>query len=286
MGPHRAPAEGGEAARAGAEGPAPARAGSGRGGGWWSSARPYVEAFYPLATLALILLLYAVYNGAFAACPQGGPGRCKPLDITALLRSVIPAAKLAPAASASHEALSGRYLWVLMVGLNHLACLAALPFTLYILWASLSSYRNAKWLVGGALLVFVVVAALVAGLVMPEVGAPSGPDVPDLRPPLFQVLQYTARLDVGGIVWIVGWTVAVSYAAAALIALTAGAILWPAPAEDDTRARALELARRMRLLRALLYFGTFALVIISLRFAVEMRWAGDLLRAWQPNPEG
>jgi hypothetical protein len=113
-------------------------------------------------------------------------------------------------------------------------------------------------------------------------GAGFAPGTGEHSPVLFQALAVTAQRDLGQVIPIVQWTVGASFAAAMIVGLTSCVLLWPSP--DGGAHTPPELARRVRLLRTLLYFGTFVLVVVSLRFASELRWADDLLRAWHNGP--
>jgi hypothetical protein len=235
----------------------------------WLHIYPYVESLYPLLAVALIMTLYAIFNAIFGYCGWGNVAGCNPLCITDTLKGIATAP-----ASVSAEALPGRSLWVFVMGVNHLACLAAIPVAFYLLRASSDSYAHPFQRSLLLLCLFVVLAAAAGWLAMPSDGIN--------QPPLFQALDVTAKADVKQIIPIVRGTIGVSYAAAVLLALTSCAILWPPPRGGaDTP---LELAGRMRLIRALLYFSTVLLVIVSLRFGAELRWAAELLKAWQPTP--
>jgi hypothetical protein len=226
----------------------------------------YVEAFFPLLTAFLIMACYTVFNAVFGHCEWGNAG-CNALNITSLLKSLV-----AQTNNDLVEALPGRALWAFIAALNYLACLATIFCAFYLLRSSSESYdrpsRRAFLLLCG----FVVLSVAAATSVMPSESV--------YPPPVLQALEVTAKAGVSNIVHIVRWTIGVSYAAAALIALTSCVILLPPPRGSHT---ALELAGRMRLLRTLLYFGTVLLVLVSLRFAAELRWSVDLLKAWRTS---
>lgn len=242
---------------------------------------PYIEATYPALALAVALSLYGLFNYIFGTCEShvfvyrwsayewsgvgcyewSGVG-CKPFDIGPLLQRIIPPGKVA-----GPEAIAGRGLWVFITGLNHLACLTAIPVAFYTVRATSAPYPNPPRRTLTLLGIFIAVSAVLGVIVAPS----------NYFPILFQTLKATAMADVhrvADVTWLTAWA---SYTAAILVTLTTCVVLWPPPGGLYTP---LALAERMRLLRNLFYFGTAMLVVISLRVAAEVRWANDLLKAW------
>lgn len=266
----------------------------------WARLHPYAQASYPLLALAAIFAAYIVINKIFGDCEWGNsnPACCEPLDITPYVNEAVGGGHK----KASVQALSGRSMWVLVAGLNHIACLASVLVAFYLLRETFDRYANALLRALIFLCLFLGLSAVVGLFMAPKAGPHDAP--------LLNVLAETVQRDVKNIVPIVRGTIGVSYAAAALFMWTTCAIVWPPPpvrrraapkpglisvtAEDRSggvaaerqRTQARDIAERMRLLRVMLYFGTALLVIVSLRFSTELRWAADLLRAWNPASPG
>jgi hypothetical protein len=227
----------------------------------------YLEALSPLLTAFLIMVCYTVFNAVFGHCEWGDLAGCKSLCIRDFMSDIITGH-----VGDNVEALPGRALWAFIAALNYLACLATIFVAFYLLRASSEGDAHPARRALIFLCSFIILSAAAGMYAMPSESI--------YPPPVLQALEVTAKADVSNIVHIVRWTIGVSYAAAALVALTSCIILMPLLRGSH---RALELARRMRLLRTLLYFGTVLLVVVSLRFSAELLWSVDLLRAWRTS---
>jgi hypothetical protein len=215
--------------------------------------------FLPIIVPAVIIIAFVVFYRVFLMCPTI-IGDCSPLN----------SALLSAAKGNSGETNILKYvakaLWTLVNGVHALACLAAFVTSALIIYQALSTHRHTVRL-GIIVVLFLVavdVSLLVALWANGDVGAPAT-----------QLLRATIATASGWILLYTRLTDALSLTAALFLCFAATAILWK---HDVNRPNdAPDLARRMKLLRYVLYMGAVLLVIGVLRLSTTLNWGASFL---------
>ena len=256
---------------------------------WWRPSHKrwlarYAEALLPFL---FVVVMTAMYMSLLAAFYKSGGGQCYPMHVREYLQgSSFQGATLCPAPVAPvsrPQTWPARVLWVFMTGVNLLTCLLAFLLGCAVISSAFKGRSGgyprlrALGLVSGLTLLFGLGFSLI-------------PTEAYLRQ-LQELVECTVRGDLSNIMAVTKWTIVTGYTTACFLILACCAVLWPP--RGLGRQSALELARRMRLMRFLLYVGAATLITNVLRLSALFRWALALLpgpeynsttKAMDPNP--
>ena len=160
---------------------------------------PHSESAYPLLALALLMTVYFVVGRVFGTCDLWGAG-CNALDIRPLLDAVVPPDRRPLVVPGSRgvlqEALPGRGLWTLVVGVNAIVCFVGVLAAFHLIRASVEKRARPLSLTFLLLGIFLLVSVFAGRLAAPTGEPPRDEFARDSRPILFQALEATAQRDV------------------------------------------------------------------------------------------
>ncbi|HEV7743799.1 MAG TPA: hypothetical protein VGO56_02280 [Pyrinomonadaceae bacterium] len=206
----------------------------------------------------MIIITFVVFYGNFLHCSQDGG--CSPLS-SAVLRAAVTNKPEIRVLSYVAKAM-----WTLVIGVHTLACLAALVTAGLVIKQALSNYspRVVRIVIALVIAISANIALLVALGFSDDTGAPAPLLLrATIAPGLPQINILTRGFD------------ALSLTAVIPLCFAASAVLWRSnPREVQTD---VDLARRMKLLRYLLYMGAVLLVIGVLRLSTTLNWGASFI---------
>lgn len=227
-----------------------------------------VWSFLPLIVPGVIITSFMAFYQGFLMCFEQD-GKCSPLT------SELLAAAMSRTDQTRILTYVAKAAWTLVDGVHLLACLAALVTSALIIYHALLDYHPRF-----RRTIIIVAFALTADLSLlftlwanRDIGAPA----PEL-------LRTTVATDFPRILFYTHVSDAMSLTAALSLCFAATAILWKRYANQPDDAT--DLARRMKLLRYVLYMGAVLLVMGVLRLSTTLNWAASFLQVQSEAGKG
>jgi hypothetical protein len=231
-----------------------------------------LEALYPAFAAGLVILVYISTFALFVTnCGDGNSGRCSKVEIATYLAAHgrCASADGAPPLTPDERAMlwSGRLPWLFFVALNNIVNAFVIFISIHLIGRTASG-RNVLGRFtrrpGRRAAVGVLLLALASF-------AAWNTDHRWLMPQMDEVLRCTVRVDLPSVDKLAYLTNLLTLLATGCFVAATCAVLWPA--ERARRRREADLARRLNLLRLLLYVGAASLVAYILRMSFTMNWA-------------
>lgn len=226
---------------------------------WWK-----VEYFLPLIVAVVVLATHFIFYKKFLFCLDGP---CSPFTAAEI------AAGIAPAEQTRFAAYIARASWTLINGVHVLACVLAIVTASIVIYRALAAdYRDGKtrWMIILTIIALAADVSLFLALWTAEKDAYS---------PAQQLLRATVGQAqvLPGINKLNRWGDALSLTSTLCLAVAACGTVWQR--DVNKKLNADEVAKRVRLLRPVLYVGALMLVIAVLRLSATHAWAVAYLPA-------
>jgi hypothetical protein len=224
---------------------------------WWK-----VKYLLPLIVAVVVLLTHFIFYKQFLFCSNSP---CSPFTSAEI------AAGVAPADQIRFGAYIARASWTLINGVHVLACVLAIVTASIVIYRALAAEYGdgkARWMIILTVIALAADVSLFVALWTAE---------KDANSPAQQLLRATVGQVLPGINKFNRWGDALSLTGTLCLAVAACATVWQR--NVNKKLDADEVAKRVRLLRPVLYVGALMLVVAVIRLSATHAWAVTYLSA-------